>query len=120
MAQLSIQDIIRMMQKQPYEGMEDKRRASINPNVNIEDYMQEPEPFRGINKQIDLNKMIQLMGSAGMGASPTLSLPANEMQRNYADGQMPLYTGGLLQNPQGDMVDPQQLLNVAYDMSAPR
>jgi hypothetical protein len=49
-----------------------------------------------------------------------LSLPANEMQPNYADGQMPLYTGGLLQNPQGDMVDPQMLMNTAYDMSAPR
>jgi len=49
-----------------------------------------------------------------------LSLPANEMQRNYADGQMPLYTGGLLQNQQGNMVDPQQLMNIAYDMSAPR
>ena len=65
--------------------------------------------------QLSIQDIIRMMG-----ASPTLSLPANEMQGNYADGQMPLYTGGLLQNPQGDMVDPQQLLNVAYDMSAPR
>jgi hypothetical protein len=69
---------------------------------------------------VEMQRLAQAMGTAGMGASPALSLPANEMQRNYADGQMPLYTGGLLQNQQGDMVDPQQLLNVAYDMSAPR
>ena len=71
-----------------------------------------------------LNRLLQMLASnpvqQGMTGSPTLSLPANEMQPNYADGQMPLYTGGLLQNPQGNMVDPQMMLNTAYDMSAPR
>jgi hypothetical protein len=71
-----------------------------------------------------LNRLLQMLASnpaqQGMTGSPTLSLPANEMQPNYADGQMPLYAGGLLQNPQGDMVDPQVMLNTAYDMSAPR
>jgi hypothetical protein len=64
-----------------------------------------------------LNRLMQILG---MGQQPTLSLPANEMQPNYANNEMPLYTGGLLQNPQGNMVDPQQLLNTAYNMSAPR
>ena len=70
----------------------------------------------------DILRMMQqpAMQMAGAAMPAALSLPANEMQRNYADGQMPLYTGGLLQNPQGDMVDPQMLMNTAYDMSAPR
>ena len=70
----------------------------------------------------DILRMMQqpAMQMAGAAMPAVLSLPANEMQRNYADGQMPLYTGGLLQNPQGDMVDPQMLMNTAYDMSAPR
>jgi hypothetical protein len=70
----------------------------------------------------DILRMMQqpAMQMAGAAMPAALSLPANEMQPNYADGQMPLYTGGLLQNPQGDMVDPQQLMNIAYDMSAPR
>ena len=70
-----------------------------------------------------LNRLLQMLASnpvQTMGASPALSLPAAEGMPNYADGQMPLYTGGLLQNPQGDMVDPQMLMNTAYDMSAPR
>ena len=49
-----------------------------------------------------------------------LSLPAAENMPNYANNEMPLYTGGLLQNPAGNMVDPQMLMNTAYDMSAPR
>ena len=69
---------------------------------------------------MEMQRLAQARGTAGMGASPTLSLPANEMQPNFADGEMPLYTGGLLQNPQGEMVDPQMLMNTAYDMSAPR
>lgn len=64
-----------------------------------------------------LNRLLQVLG---MGQSPTLSLPANEMQPNYANNEMPLYTGGLLQNPQGMQEDPQMLMNTAYDMSAPR
>ena len=70
----------------------------------------------------DILRMMQqpAMQMAGAAMPPALSLPANEMQPNYADGQMPLYTGGLLQNPQGDMVDPQMLMNTAYNMSAPR
>ena len=72
----------------------------------------------------ELMKLLQSLGLGGQQAmspqSPALSLPANEMQRNYADGQMPLYTGPSLLNPQGAMEDPQMLMNVAYDMSAPR
>ena len=59
-----------------------------------------------------------MMSNADMARM--LSLPAAENMPNYANNEMPLYTGGLLQNPQGNMVDPQQLLNTAYDMSAPR
>jgi len=113
---MKLQDILRMMSEQFGDDMEYKKRASINPDFNIKNFMQEPEPFRGVNTPIDLNKAVQLMG----GASPTLSLPAAEGMPNYADGEMPLYTGGLLKNPQGQMVDPQQLLNLVYDMSAPR
>ena len=62
----------------------------------------------------------ETMGRAMAGANAGLSLPASEMMPNFADGQMPLYSGGLLQNMQGNMVDPQELMNRAYDMSAPR
>jgi len=71
-----------------------------------------------------LNRLLQMLASnpaqQGMTGLSTLSLPANEMQPNYADGQMPLYTGPSLLNPQGTMEDPQMLMNTAYDMSAPR
>jgi len=83
------------------------------------------EKFRTAGRQ----RMMEAMGlpkeTANMPASMVDEymknyMPINETSRNYADGQMPLYTGGLLQNQQGDMVDPQELLNVAYDMNATR
>jgi len=135
MAQLSIQDIIRMMGADP-------RQTAMGQVSNTEaDAMKAAlagAAMEGMPRPpVDMNEMYKKRLEAyrqGMESAPqpmqprmaqnpmeaVLSLPANEMQRNYADGQMPLYTGGLLQNPQGDMVDPQQLLNVAYDMSAPR
>jgi len=94
MAQISITDIMRMMQ-QPTSGM-----------------LSDEDIARFKQQQIEKGIMQPI--------KQMLSLPENEMQPNYADGQMPLYTGGLLQNPQGEMVDPQQFLNIAYDMSAPR
>ena len=36
---------------------------------------------------------------------------------NFANDEMPLYMGGLLENPQGQMIDPQELYNKALDMS---
>jgi hypothetical protein len=65
-----------------------------------------------------LNRLLQMLSanpSQGMAA-----MPMYETSPNYANNEMPLYTGGLLQNPQGDMVDPQILMNNAYDMNAPR
>jgi hypothetical protein len=85
-----------------------------------------PRPPAGMGNVSDMEMQKSIIeayrqgGQAGMGTSPALSLPAAEGMRNYADGEMPLYTGGLLQNPQGEMVDPQMLMNTAYDMSAPR
>ena len=64
-----------------------------------------------------LNRLMQILG---MSNQPTLSLPANEMQPNYANNDMPLYTGPSLLSPQGTQEDPQMLMNTAYDMSAPR
>ena len=76
----------------------------------------------------EMSRMGQMVNPASTGAQLTeaemarmaASFPANEMMPNYADGQMPLYMGGLLQNPQGNMIDPQQLMNTAYNMDAPR
>ena len=94
MAQISITDIMRMMQ-QPTSGLlSDEDIARMRQNEATSAIMQ---PIKQM-----------------------LSLPSKEMQPNYADDEMPLYTGGLLQTPQGDMVDPQQFLNIVYDMSAPR
>mgnify|MGYP001025518300 FL=1 len=82
-----------------------------------------------MNEQIQrLMQILQLGGQTvqPMRYMPTQSgqdmqyMPAMEAGRNYANNEMPLYTGGLLQNPQGDMVDPQMLMNNAYDMNAPR
>ena len=74
-------------------------------------------------QELQKQRMMQremIKGTDTPQAPSGLSLPALENMPNYADGQMPLYTGGLLENPQGNMVDPQMMLNTAYDMSAPR
>ena len=85
--------------------------------------MTEGDMLRAARQGAEMAKM-QRDQQAGMmtegDMARMLSLPAAENMPNYADGQMPLYTGGLLQNPQGAMEDPQMLMNVAYDMSAPR
>lgn len=97
------------------EYMYDKRLAPpVNPNVNIND-MIDNRRFTPPQNPINPEDMIQLMGTAGMGASPALSIPANEMQRNYADGQAPIAVGGGLLADEAQM-----LMNTAYDMSAPR
>jgi hypothetical protein len=75
--------------------------------------------------QLNIQDILRMMGNPSTGAMSDgdmarLSLPAVENMPNYANNEMPLYTGGLLQNPQGNMVDPQMMLNTAYDMSAPR
>jgi hypothetical protein len=92
--QLTLQDIIRMMG---------------NPSTGV---MSDADVARFKQQQIEKEMMQPI--------KQMLSLPAAENMPNYANNEMPLYTGGLLQNPQGNMVDPQQLLNTAYDMSAPR
>ena len=122
MAQLNIQDILKMLGSNPSSEEMLRMGQMVNP-ASTGAQLTGSEMARMIqptDEQARKAMMAQAMGSAEMGSSPTLSLQANEMQPNYADGQMPLYTGGLLQNPQGDMIDPQQLMNVAYDMNAPR
>jgi len=88
-----------------------------------------PSLNRGPSGQSERQRIMEAMGvpkeAANMPTSMidkymTSYMPTTETSRNYADDQMPLYTGGLLRNQQGDMVDPQELLNVAYDMNAPR
>ena len=100
----------------------------LSPDEQYRRIMQAMQPVNpseavGQVSDIEAQKLAQAMANpeqAAMGANPALSLPAAEGMPNYANNEMPLYTGGLLQNPQGQMVDPQQLLNTAYDMSAPR
>ena len=107
MANLSLRDIMQLIGNSTPSGPTPFGQLATNELKLIANKGNTPYGQMGLNEM-------------AMGASPTLSLPAAEGMRNYADGEMPLYTGGLLQNPQGQMVDPQQLLNVAYDMSAPR
>jgi len=121
---MTLQDILRMMQTPQTSNLGQVSNAEaelIRKNIVGAAMESFPKP------PVDMNEMHKARieayrqgGQAGMGASPALSLPAAENMPNYADGQMPLYTGGLLQNPQGEMVDPQILMNTAYDMSAPR
>lgn len=131
---MNIQDIIKMMRapQQSYLGQVSNTEADAMKAALAGAAIKGMPEF-----PVDMNEMYKKRLEAyrqGMESAPqtmqpsmaqnpmeaALSLPANEMQPNYADGQMPLYTGGLLQNPQGDMVDPQMLMNTAYDMSAPR
>ena len=76
--------------------------------------------FEGMGNvsDMEMQKLAQAMAvnpAQTMGSSPALSLPANEMQRNYADGQAPIAVGGGLLADEAQM-----LMNTAYDMSAPR
>ena len=112
MAQISITDLMRMMQQsmgQVSNTEADAMKAALA-GAAIKGMPKFPVSME--------EEMQKRMAQNPMEAA--LSLPATEGMPNYADGQMPLYTGGLLQNPQGDMVDPQMLMNTAYDMSAPR
>ena len=79
-----------------------------------------PSLNRGPSGQSERQRIMEAMGMSESANMPASYMPINETSRNYADDQMPLYAGGLLQNQQGDMVDPQELLNVAYDRNAPR
>jgi len=129
MAQLSIQDIIRMMQQQTPSGMgqvSNTEAATMNAALNPENQMiAEIQRMRATNpsgmgnvSDMEMQKLAQAMAvnpTQTMGASPALSLPANEMQRNYADGQAPMAIGGGLLADEAQM-----LMNTAYDMSAPR
>ena len=116
MAQISITDIMRMMQQQMPSGM----GQVSNTEADAMKAALAGAAIKGMPKfPVSMEEEMQKRMAKNPMPAP-LSLPANEMQPNYADGQMPLYTGGLLQNPQGEMVDPQMLMNTAYDMSAPR
>jgi hypothetical protein len=111
--QLTLQDIIRMMGN-PSTGMKTEG-----------DMLRESKNAMEIARQKDQQIQNYIAGGqAGMATDADiarmLSLPAAENMPNYANNEMPLYTGGLLENPQGQMVDPQMLMNTAYDMSAPR
>ena len=126
MAQLSIQDIIRMMQQQTPSGMgqvSNTEAATMNAALNPENQMlAEIQRMRATNpsgmgnvSDMEIQKLAQAMGTANMGASPALSLPAAEGMPNYADNQAPMAIGG------GLLADEAQILmNTAYDMSAPR
>ena len=126
MAQLSIQDIIRMMQQQTPSGMgqvSNTEAATMNAALNPENQMiAEIQRMRATNpsgmgnvSDMEMQTLAQAMGTAAIKALPSLSLPANEMQRNYADGQAPMAIGGGLLADEAQM-----LMNTAYDMSAPR
>ena len=121
MAQLNIQDILNMMRQnigssQVTNLEAEKLAASMQGQTMPSNIDSMPINLDGGQiTNLEADKLAQAMASQSMPAMPT-----NETFRNYADGQMPLYIGGLLQNPQGDMVDPQQLMNIAYDMNAPR
>jgi len=121
---MTLAEILQMIRTPQQSGLgqvSNVELAKMNPELAAMQMQRATAPAgMGNVSDMEMQKLAQAMGSAGMGASPALSLPAAEGMPNYADGEMPLYTGGLLQNPQGQMVDPQQLLNVAYDMSAPR
>ena len=129
MAQLSIQDIIRMMQQQTPSGMGQISNMEANPmkaalaGAAIEGIPRPPVDMNEMYKK-RLEAYRQGMESAPQTMQPrmaqnpmeaVLSLPANEMQRNYADGQAPLAVGGGLLADEAQM-----LMNTAYDMSAPR
>jgi hypothetical protein len=132
MAQLTLQDIIRMM------GADNQQLTAMNPmnaalaGASIEGIPRPPvdmnemykkrlEAYRqnmGNVSDMEMQKLVQAMAvnpAQAMRASPVLSLPANEMQRNYADGQAPIAIGGGLLADEAQM-----LMNTAYDMSAPR
>ena len=129
MAQLSIQDIIRMMQQQTPSGMGQISNMEANPmkaalaGAAIEGIPRPPVDMNEMYKK-RLEAYRQGMESAPQTMQPrmaqnpmeaVLSLPANEMQRNYADGQAPIAIGGGLLADEAQM-----LMNTAYDMSAPR
>jgi hypothetical protein len=103
---MTLEQILQMMRPSQTQGM-----------------MTEGDMLRAARQGAEMAKM-QRDQQAGMATDADmarmLSLPAAENMPNYANNEMPLYTGGLLENMQGQAVDPQQLLNTAYDMSAPR
>ena len=107
---MTLQDIMKMLGSSPTSAEMSRMGQMVNP-VSTGAQLTEAEMARMAGLGQPTN-----MEMARMAAS----FPANEMMPNYADGQMPLYMGGLLQNPQGNMIDPQQLMNTAYNMDAPR
>ena len=107
---MTLQDIMKMLGSSPTSAEMSRMGQMVNP-ASTGAQLTEAEMARMAGLGQPTN-----MEMAKMAAS----FPANEMMPNYADGQMPLYMGGLLQNPQGNMIDPQQLMNTAYNMDAPR
>ena len=103
---MTLEQILQMMRPPQTQGM-----------------MTEGDIFRAARKGAEMART-QRDQQTGMATDADiarmLSLPAAENMPNYANNEMPLYTGGLLENTQGQMVDPQMLMNTAYDMSAPR
>ena len=92
----------------------------LSPDEQYRRIMQAMQPANpsgavGNVSDMEMQRLAQTMGSAGMGASPALSLPAAEGMPNYADGQAPMAIGGGLLADEAQM-----LMNTAYDMSAPR
>ena len=97
--------------------LEDIIKMMGNPPTGV---LSDADVARYKQQQLEKGIMQSFKNLTDADMARMLSLPSAENVPNYANNEMPLYTGGLLQNPQGQMVDPQQLLNTAYDMSAPR
>ena len=111
---MTLQDIIRMMGADPKQAaMGQVSNAEIAAMGGLSSGI----PSAAANPARKMSPLEQVRKAM---EARQLSLPAAEGMPNYANNEMPLYTGGLLENMQGQAVDPQQLLNTAYDMSAPR
>ena len=123
---MTLQEILQMMRTPQSSGLgqvSNREAATMNAALNPENQMlakiqmmraSDPSGMGNVSN-VEMQKLAQAMGSAGMSASPALSLPAAEGMPNYADGQAPMAIGGGLLADEAQM-----LMNTAYDMSAPR
>ena len=134
MAQISITDLMRMMQQnmgQVSNTEADAMKAAlagaaikgmpkfpVSMEEEIEKMRATAPSGMGNGSDMEMQRLVQAMAAnpeQAMRAPSALSLPANEMQPNYADGQAPIAIGGGLLADEAQM-----LMNTAYDMSAPR
>jgi hypothetical protein len=119
---MTLAEILQMMRTPQSSGLgqvSNAELAKMNPELAAMQMQRATAPSgMGNVSDMEMQKLAQAMAvnpAQTMGAPPALSLPANEMQRNYADGQAPIAVGGGLLADEAQM-----LMNTAYDMSAPR